>query len=156
MSRQKSNRTLLIEQERATRKEERDRKRAEKVSDKKIREERREFKRAEREAKREERLKKKLAHESVERNGVPKVQSGGMQLGIRDAIAYAPFVLCGGCGAAIKESEVIGDLCPKCKYGKEVESEKPTSTEQGDKAVPGQGDGGSRRSALAGQLILTI
>jgi len=92
--------------------------------DKAIRKERRERKRQEREAKREARLKKQAVHEHVAQNGIPKVQSGGMELGIRDAIAYSPLVLCGGCGVIIRESAIIGDLCPTCKYGKEVESKE--------------------------------
>ena len=105
--RQKSNRTLLIEQERAARKEERERKKAEKERDKNIREDRRERKQTEQEAKRTIRAKKKATHEHVVKNGVPKVQSGGQELGIREAIAYSPLVLCGGCGVIIRESALI-------------------------------------------------
>ena len=120
--RQKSNRTLLIEQERAARKEERERKRAEKARDKMIREDRRERKQSEQEAKRKVRLEKQRVHESVERNGVPKVKPEESRFGLREAIAYSPLVLCGGCGAIVRESAIIGDLCPRCKYGKEVQS----------------------------------
>ena len=88
--------------------------------DKAIRKERRERKQTEQEAKREVRLEKQRVHEHVVKNGVPKVQSGGQELGIRDAIAYSPLVLCGGCGVIIRESALIGDLCPACQYGKEV------------------------------------
>jgi len=91
--------------------------------DKAIRKERRERKRKEREAKRAARLKKQMTHESVVRNnGISKVQSGGAHLGIHDAIGYSPLVLCGGCGAIVRDSAIIGNLCPKCKYGKEVQS----------------------------------
>ena len=90
--------------------------------DKAIRKERRERKQTEQEAKREVRLEKQRVHEHVVKNGVPKVQSGGQELGIRDAIAYSPLVLCGGCGVIIRESALIGDLCPACQYGKEVQS----------------------------------
>jgi len=75
--------------------------------DKAIRAERRERKRKEREAKRTIRAKKKATHEHVVKNGVPKVQSGGQELGIREAIAYSPLVLCGGCGVIIRESALI-------------------------------------------------
>ena len=47
-------------------------------------------------------------------------------------------------------------ICDFCFYSKEVESEKPMSTGRVNKAVPGQGDGGSGTIALAGQLTLTI
>ena len=133
--RQKSNRTLLIEQELAARKEERERKKAEKERDKKIREDRRERKQAEQEAKREARLKKWLTHESiVKNNGISPIHSGGEQLGFRDAITYSPLVLCGGCGVIIRKSALIGDLCPTCQYGKEVIDEKifPLSVRTGD------------------------
>ena len=96
--------------------------------DKAIRKERRERMRQEREAKRAARLKKQMTHESIMRNnGIPKVQSGGAHLGIHDAIGYSPLVLCGGCGDAIRESILIGDLCPKCKYGKEEAHELPNA-----------------------------
>jgi len=133
--RQKSNRTLLIEQELAARKEERKRKKAEKERDKKIREDRRERKQAEQKAKREARLKKRLTHESiVKNNGISPIHSGGEQLGFRDAITYSPLVLCGGCGVIIRKSALIGDLCPTCQYGKEVIDEKifPLSVRTGD------------------------
>ena len=88
--------------------------------DKAIRKERLERKRKEREAMRTIRVRKRATHEHVAQNGIPKVQSGGEKLGLRDAIAYSPLVLCGGCGGVIRESSTIGDLCPKCKYGKEA------------------------------------
>jgi hypothetical protein len=138
MSRPKSEATIQRERDRA------------------IRKERREQKRAERDAKQEVRLKKQMTRESVKQNGIPQVQSGSAQLGIRDAIAYSPLVLCGGCGAIVRESAVIGDLCEKCKYRKEVEETEEILKEQGDKAVPGKGDGGSGTEALAGQLSLLI
>jgi len=102
--------------------------------DKAIRKERRERKRKERDAKREVRARKRATHEHVAQNGVPKVQSGGQELGIREAIAYSPLVLCGGCGVIIRKSALIGDLCPTCKYGKEVIDEKifPLSVRTGD------------------------
>lgn len=111
--------------------------------DKAIRKERRERKRKEREARRTERLRKRATHESVIRNGVPKVQSDGQEFGIRDAIAYSPFVLCGGCGVIIRESALIGDLCPTCQYGKEV-VDSPTHVirkEQSGDALAGVHDG---------------
>ena len=113
--------------------------------DKAIRKERRERMRQEREAKRAARLKKQMTHESVVRNnGIPKVQSGGAHLGIHDAIGYSPLVLCGGCGDAIRESILIGDLCPKCKYGKEVvDDPKFMKAKQGDALE------GSPRSPMA-------
>jgi hypothetical protein len=153
MSRQKSNRALLIEQERTARMEERKRKREEKERDRGIREERRQQKAAEKQAKREERLKRQLVHESIERNGVPKVQSGGMQLGIRDAIAYSPLVDCDRCHTLVRE--LIGGLCERCHYSNEGRTnDGMTETEQGDRAVPGKGDGGNGTTALAGQLML--
>jgi hypothetical protein len=47
-------------------------------------------------------------------------------------------------------------ICDFCFYSKEVESEKPTSTGRGDRAVPGKGDGGSGTITLAGQLSLPV
>ena len=92
-------------------------------ADKAIRKERRERKRQEREARRKERDRKRATHERViQNNGIPKVQSGGEQLGLRDAIVYSPLVLCGGCGAIVRDNAIIGNLCPRCKYGKEVQS----------------------------------
>ena len=110
-------------------------------ADKAIRKERRERKRKEREVKRAARLKKQMTHESIMRNnGISKVQSGGAHLGIHDAIAYSPLVLCGGCGDAIRESILIGDLCPKCKYGKEVvDSPECLKAKQGDALEGGTG-----------------
>jgi len=91
--------------------------------DKAIRKERRERKRQECEAKRTLRARKRATHESiVKNNGISPIHSGGEQLGLRDAITYSPLVLCGGCGVIIRESSLIGDLCPRCKHGKEVQS----------------------------------
>ena len=90
--------------------------------DKAIREERREQKQAEQKAKREVRLEKQRVHESVERNGVPKIRPEESHFGLREAVAYSPLVLCGGCGVIVRDSAIIGNLCPKCKYGKEVQS----------------------------------
>jgi len=91
--------------------------------DKAIRKERKERKIAEAETKREARLKKRLTHESiVKNNGISPIHSGGEQLGLRDAIVYSPLVLCGGCGAIVRDNAIIGNLCPRCKYGKEVQS----------------------------------
>jgi len=91
--------------------------------DKTIRKERRERKRQECEAKRTLRARKRATHESiVKNNGISPIHSGGEQLGLRDAIVYSPLVLCGGCGAIVRDSAIIGNLCPKCKYGKEVQS----------------------------------
>jgi len=155
--RQKSNRTLLIEQERAARKEERERKRAEKARDKMIREDRRQQKKAEAEAKRKERLRKKLTRESVERNGVPKVRPEESRFGFREAVAYSPLVICGKCGGVIRESEELGSLCEPCYFSKEVndpEEEKLKAEE--NKAVPGKGDGDNETIAPVGQLTLKI
>jgi len=132
MSRQKSNRTLLMEQERAARKLERERKKAEIERDKKIREERRQQKKAEAEAKRKERLKKKLAHESVERNGVPKVEQGAQYFGLRDAIEVNPLMFCESCNHVVRESEMIGDICNICYYGKEANDPELELKAQGD------------------------
>jgi len=103
--------------------------------DKTIRKERRERKRQECEARRKERERKRAIHESiVKNNGISPIHSGGEQLGLRDAMTYSPLVLCGGCGAIIRKSALIGDLCPTCKYGKEVIDEKifPLSVRTGD------------------------
>jgi len=155
MSHQKSNRTLLLEQERAARKAERIRKREEKKQTKKTREERKQQKAAEREGKREERLKKQFIHESVERNGVPRVRDAGAQLGIRDAIAYSEYVLCEGCHNAIHESSMIGKICERCHYSKEVNDEGLKL--EANRAVPGTEDGGKNGTvAPAGQLSLLI
>ena len=89
-------------------------------ADRAIRTERRELKRREREAKREARLRRRLTHESVVRNGVPPVRSGGTELGIHDAIAYSPLVICAGCAEAVREILDADGLCEKCKYEKEV------------------------------------
>ena len=90
--------------------------------DKAIRKERMELKRREREAKRAARLKKRLTHESVMRNnGISKVQSGGTEFGIRDAIASSPLVICAGCAEAVREILDADGFCEKCKYGKEVQ-----------------------------------
>ena len=123
MSRPKSNRTMLLEQEREARKAERLRKREEKEQDKKIRKERKERKIAEAEAKREARLKKRLTHESiVKNNGISPIHSGGEQLGLRDAIAYSgsEHGLCERCKGFFRIDDFIDGLCPKCKYAKEV------------------------------------
>jgi len=110
-------------------------------ADKAIRKERRERKRTEREAKRAARLKKRATHESIVRNnGISPIRSGGEKLGFRDAFTYSPLVLCGGCGDAIRESILIGDLCPKCKYKKEVvDSPECLKAKQGDALEGGTG-----------------
>jgi len=155
MSRSKSNRTILLEQEREARKAERIRKREEKEQEKKIRKERKERKIAEAEAKRETRCKKRLTHESLERNGVPKVESAGSQVGNRDAIAYSEYVLCEGCHNAIRESSMIGKLCERCHYSKEVNDQGLKL--EANSAVPGTEDGGKNgSSAPAGQLTLKL
>ena len=127
--------------------------------DKAIRRERRDRLCGEREAKRQARLKKHLTHESVVRNnGIPKVQSGGTELGIREAIAYSPLVICAGCAEAVREILDADGLCEKCKYGKEVlqgehVSERLEALQS--KAVPGKGDGGENGTVvLADQLSL--
>jgi len=140
MSRPKSEATIQLEHDRS------------------IRKERMELKRQEREAKRQARLKKRMTHESVVRNGVPKVQSGGTELGIHDAIAYSPLVICAGCAEVVREILDADGLCEKCKYGKEVlqgehVSERLEALQS--MAVPGKGDGGENGTiALAGQLSL--
>ena len=48
-------------------------------------------------------------------------------------------------------------ICDFCFYSKEVESEKPISTGRGDRAVPGNEDGGKNgNAALTGQLTLKL
>ena len=88
--------------------------------DKAIRKERRERMRKERDAKRAIRARKRATHESVMRNGVPKVHSGGTELGIHDAITHLPLVICAGCAEAVREILNADGLCEKCKYGKEA------------------------------------
>ena len=92
--------------------------------DRAIRKERRELKRREREAKRKARLKRRLTHESIIRNGIPTVRSGGTELGIHDAVAYSPLVICAGCAEAVREILDADGLCEKCKYEKEVLQEE--------------------------------
>jgi len=155
--RQKSNRTLLIEQERAARKEERERKRAEKARDKMIREDRRERKQSEQEAKREVRLEKQRVHESVERNGIPKIRPEESRFGFREAVAYSPLVICGKCGGVIRESEELGSLCERCYFSKEVNDQDEKELKaRGNKAVPGKGDGEDGTVAPAGQMTLKL
>jgi len=125
--------------------------------DKAIRKERQERKRQECEAKRQARLKKRLTHESVVWNGVPKVKPEESRFGLREAIAYSPLVICGKCGGVIRESEELGSLCEPCYFSKEVndpEEEKLKAEE--NKAVPGKGGGGNETIALVGQLTLKI
>ena len=102
--------------------------------DKAIRKERRECKRQEHETRRKERERKRATHESiVKNNGISPIHSGGEQLGLRDAIVYSPLVLCGGCGAIVRDNAIIGNLCPRCKYGKEVvDSPECLKAQQGD------------------------
>ena len=155
MSRHKSNRTLLIEQERAVRKEERKRKKAEKERDKKIREDRRERKQTEQEAKREVWLEKQRVHESVERNGVPQIKPDDSRFGFREAVAHLPLVGCSGCHGLVRE--LYGTLCERCHYSKEVNDPGEEKLKaEANKAVPGKGDGGCGTKALAGQLSLLI
>ena len=160
MSRSKSNRTLLIEQERAARNEERERKREERERDKAIREDRRQQKKAEVEAKRKERLRKNLVHESVERNGIPKVQEGNQYFGLRDAIAVNEIMFCESCGHVVRESEMIGDICSICYYANEgrVNDDKDEGLKaKANRAVPGTEDGGKNGTvAPAGQLTLDL
>jgi len=101
--------------------------------DKAIRKERRDRKRQEREAKRTIRTRKRETHEHVVQNGIPKVQSGGEKLGLRDAMTYSPLVLCGGCGVIVREDSLIDGFCPGCKYGEEVvDSPDVLKAKQGD------------------------
>jgi len=126
--------------------------------DRGVRKERREQKRAEHEAKQEARLKKKLVHESVERNGVPKINPDDSHFGLREALMYSPVVLCGKCGGVVRESAVIGSLCERCHYSMEVNDEKENELKaQENRAVPGKEDGRVKgTTALAGQLSLLI
>lgn len=158
MSRQKSNRTLLLEQERAARMEERKRKREEKERDRRIREERRQQKATEQQAKREGRMKRQLVHESVERNGVPKVQPEESRFGMREAMTYDPHAICGRCHMTIRESELYGIYCERCHYKKEVNEPKEEELKaEVNRAVPGTEDGGKNgSSAPAGQLTLEL
>jgi len=109
--------------------------------DKAIRKERREQKQAEQKAKREVRLEKQRVHESVERNGVPKIRPEESHFGLREAVAYSPLVLCGGCGVIVRDSAIIGNLCPKCKYGKEVQSAQHEGRQTQGDAPTGVHDG---------------
>ena len=123
--------------------------------DKAIREERREQKQAEQKAKREVRLEKQRVHESVERNGVPKIRPEESHFGLREAMEHSPLMGCSGCHALVRE--LYGTLCERCHYGKEVndpEEEKLKAEE--NKAVPGKGDGGNETIAPVGQLTLKI
>lgn len=123
--------------------------------DRSIRAERREQRRFVRETRQAIRLKRQLTHESVVKNGIPKVQSGGTELGIHDAIAYSPLVICDRCHTLVRE--LIGGLCERCHYSNEGRTnDGMTETEQGDRAVPGKGDGGNGTTALAGQLSLPV
>ena len=89
--------------------------------DKTIRKERRDRLCGEREAKRTLRARRRATHESVMRNnGISKVQSGGTEFGIRDAIGSSPLVICAGCAEAVREILDADGLCEKCKYGKEA------------------------------------
>ena len=87
--------------------------------DKAIRKERRERKCKEREAKRTIRARKRATHDHVVQNGIPKVQSGGQHLGIRDAINHSQLLFCARCGRISRSNEFIGGLCEGCHYGKE-------------------------------------
>ena len=121
MSRPKSPERLQLERDRA------------------IRRERRERRRQECEAKRKERFRKKLTHESVvKNNGISPVGSGGIQLGIHDAIAYSELVQCGECNDIVRKIALIGDLCPKCKFGKEVVDSPECLKIQGDEPKGGR------------------
>jgi len=145
---------MLLEQERAARMEDRKRKREEKARDKVIREERRQQKAAEKQAKKEERMKRQLVHESVERNGVPRVESGDTHLGLRDAIEYSPYVLCPECHQAVRENRTIEGVCERCHYGKEVNGEDEKLKTEG-RPAPGSGDGEKKVTAApAGQQLI--
>ena len=122
--------------------------------DRAIRKERMELKRREREAKRQARLKKQLTHESVVRNGVPKVHSGGTELGIRDAINYSPLLFCARCGRLSRSNEFIGGLCERCHYGKEVQEKQEGLKANRDRAPHSRGERETNSDALAGQLTL--
>lgn len=126
--------------------------------DREIRKERRERKQSEREAKRKVRLEKQMTRESVERNGVPKVQPEESRFGLREAMTYDPHVICGRCHMTIRESELYGIYCERCHYKKEVNEPKEEELKaEANRAVPGTEDGGKNgTTAPAGQLSLEL
>ena len=109
--------------------------------DKAIRKERRERKRQECEAKRTLRARKRATHEHVVQNGISKLQSGGEQLGLRDAMAYSgsEHGLCERCKGFFRMDDFIDGLCPTCQYAKEVvDSPECLKAKQGDALEGGQ------------------
>ena len=125
--------------------------------DRSIRAERREQRRFVRETRQALRLKRQLTHESVVKNGIPKVRSGNQYFGLRDAIAVNEIMFCESCDRVVRESEMMGDICNICYHGKEVmDSENVELKVRGDRAVPGKGDGGRGTITLAGQLSLPV
>jgi hypothetical protein len=141
MSRHKSEATIQLERDRA------------------IRKERLERKRKEHEVKREARLKKRLTHESVVRNGVPKVQPSESRFGLREAMEHSPLMWCESCDCIVREREMVGNICEQCYHSTEgrVNDDKDEGLKaKTNRAVPGKGDGGSGTIALAGQLSLPV
>ena len=127
--------------------------------DRAIRKERTELKRQEREAKRQARLKKRLTHESVVRNGVPKVRPEESRFGLREAMEHSPLTWCEGCASIVRECEMVGDICEQCYHSMEgrVNDDKDEGLKaEENKAVPGKGGGGNETIALVGQLTLKI
>ena len=119
--------------------------------DRAIRKERTELKRQEREV----RLEKQRVHESVERNGVPKIRPEESHFGLREAMEHSPLMGCSGCHALVRE--LYGTLCERCHYSKEVNDENENELKaRVNKAVPGKGDGGSGTKALVGQMTLGL
>jgi hypothetical protein len=102
MSRHKSPERIQLEQDKAIRKERRDRKRQE-------REERRRF-----------RIEKQRTREHVAKNGVPKVELDNSSFGFWDAIHYDALTCCESCCRVVYESRMMGDICEQCFYSKEA------------------------------------
>jgi len=127
--------------------------------DKAIRKERRERMRKERDAKRAIRARKRATHESVMRNGVPKVQPSESRFGLREAMEHSPLMWCESCDCIVREREMVGNICEQCYHSTEgrVNDDKDEGLKaKTNRAVPGKGDGGSGTIALAGQLSLPV
>jgi len=84
--------------------------------DRAIRTARRERKRKEREVKRAIRLRSQLSRERILKNGVPKVQPSESRFGLREAMDHSSLMICNRCQRAVREREIIGDLCESCHY----------------------------------------
>ena len=125
--------------------------------DRSIRAERREQRRFVRETRQALRLKRQLTHESVVKNGIPKVRSGNQYFGLRDAIAVNEIMFCESCDRVVREREMIGDVCAECYFGKEVmDSENPRLKVQGDSAPHSRGERGLKPKTLAGPFQMTL